>query len=118
MDIFLWVLQWILAVAFVVSGAMKVVQPAAKLAEKMDWVPTVKPATVKIVGAVEVLGGLGLVLPMLTGIATILTPIAAMALALVMLLAAIKHFQMNDAKGSVPSLVLMVLSIVVAVGRF
>ncbi len=97
---------------------MKVLQPVSKLAEKMDWVSTVTPATVKFVGIVEILGGVGLVVPMLTGIAPILTPIAAVALAVVMLLAVIKHFQMNDAKGSVSSIVLMVLSIVVAVARF
>jgi uncharacterized membrane protein YphA (DoxX/SURF4 family) len=118
LDIALWVVQWVLAVAFVVSGGMKVVQPAGKLAEGMAWVSTVKPATVKVIGIAEILGGLGLILPVLTGIAPIVVPIAASALALVMVLAAIKHFQMNDAKGFAPSIVLFALSVVVAVARF
>lgn len=118
LDIALWVVQWVLAVAFVASGAMKAVRPASKLADSMEWVSTVKPSTVKVIGIAEVLGGLGLVLPVLTGIAPILTPIAAVALAVVMLLAAIKHFRMDDAKGAFPSVVLCVLSAVVAVVRF
>ena len=118
LDTALWVVQWVLAVAFVASGAMKALQPVSKLAESMEWVTTVKPSTVKIIGIAEILGGLGLVLPVLTGIALILAPIATSALALVMLLAVIKHFQMNDAKGSVASIVLFVLSVVVAVVRF
>lgn len=118
LDIVFWFVQWVIAVAFVASGAMKVLQPVGKLTDSMAWVPTVKPSTVKLIGIAEVLGGLGLVLPSLMGIAPILAPIAAVALALVMMLAAIKHFQMNDAKGAVPSIVLFVLSVVVAVVRF
>jgi len=118
MDIVIWILQWVLALAFVAAGAMKVVRPIDKLAESMEWVRTSKPATVRFIGIAEVLGGLGLVLPMLTGIAVILTPIAASALALVMLLAAITHFRSSDAKGAVPSIVLMVLTIIVAIARF
>ncbi len=117
-DIALWVVQWVLTVAFVISGAMKVVLPASKLVESMEWVPTVKSSTVRLIGIAEVLGGLGLILPVLTGIVPILTPIAAVALAVVMLLAAIKHFQLDDAKGAAPSIVLFVLSVVVAVARF
>jgi len=118
MEIVFWVVQWVLAVAFVASGAMKALQPVSKLGEKMAWVSTVKPSTVKVIGIAEVLGGLGLILPVLTGIAPILVPIAAAALAVVMLLAVIKHFQMNDASGSAASIVLGVLSVVIAVVRF
>lgn len=118
MDIFIWVLQWILAVAFVAAGLMKVVVPIDKLSQNMPWVVTVKPGTVRFIGVAEFLGGLALVLPMLTGIAVILTPIAASALALVMLLAAITHFRTNDAKGSIPSIVLFVLTVIIAIARF
>jgi uncharacterized membrane protein YphA (DoxX/SURF4 family) len=118
MDIVIWVIQWVLALAFIAAGLMKAVRPIDKLAERMEWVRTSKPATVRFIGVAEVMGGLGLVLPMLTGIAVVLTPVAAVALALVMLLAAITHFRSNDAKGAAPSIVLMVLTLIVAIARF
>lgn len=57
MNVVLWILQWVLAT------------PA--------WVEDFSPATVRFIGVVEILGALGLVLPALTGITPILTPLAA-----------------------------------------
>src|SRR6266511_1310718 len=46
---------------------------------------------VNVVGALEVLAALGLILPAVTGVATVLVPLAAVGLALLMALAAVHH---------------------------
>ncbi|GAA2698220.1 MULTISPECIES: DoxX family protein [Actinosynnema] len=119
MNVVLWVLQGLLAVAFVGAGGMKLATPRQQLLEKgMGWVEPRKDAEVKAVGAVEVLGGLGLVLPWATGIAPVLTPVAAAGLVITMVIAVGVHLKEGDVKGSVPAAVLAVLSLVVAIGRF
>lgn len=88
MNVFLWIVQALLAAAFVMAGVMKSTQPKEKLAPKLPWVRDFSPATVRFIGIAELLGGLGLILPAATGIAPILTPLAATGLAIIMVLAA------------------------------
>ena len=71
---------------------------------------------VKGIGALEVLGAVGLVLPAVTGIAPILSPLAAVGLALVMAAAAVVHVRRKETP--VPPIVLGVLALAVAVLRF
>ena len=89
------------------------------LASGMGWVKNVHSALVKLVGLVEVLGALGLILPLATGIAPILTPIAAVGLAVTMLGAVITHAILKgSAKAAMMSALLGVLSVVSAVLGF
>jgi hypothetical protein len=73
---------------------------------------------VKFIGTMELAGGLGVVLPALTGIAPILTPIAATGLALIMLGAVATHIRRREPAGVAVTGVLFVLAAVVAWGRF
>jgi hypothetical protein len=76
----LWVLQVLLAALFLFAGGMKLVMPLEELAG-----PVAFPGWfIRFIGVVEVLGGLGLVLPGLTGIATGLTPLAAAGIVILM----------------------------------
>lgn len=118
MNVFLWVLQVLLAGVFVAAGVVKATRPKAKLAEKLPWVEDFSPATIRFIGIVEVAGGLGLILPAITGIAEVLTPVAATGLAVVMVLAAVVHARRKEAAGIVVNVVLLVLAAVVAWGRF
>jgi len=93
MNIFLWILQAVLAAAFLGAGLMKLSQPKSKLQENMGWVEDFSDNAVKGIGAAEVLGAIGLILPAATGIAVILTPIAAAALAVTMVGAVIVHIK-------------------------
>ncbi|HZD99827.1 MAG TPA: DoxX family protein, partial [Micromonosporaceae bacterium] len=77
MNIVAWVLQIVLGVLFLGAGGTKLTQPKEKLQPKMGWVEPVEPRNVKLLAAAEILGALGLVLPWATGIAKILTPLAA-----------------------------------------
>jgi uncharacterized membrane protein YphA (DoxX/SURF4 family) len=118
MNILLWVIQVVLAVVFVGAGITKASRPKEKLVPQLPWVEDFSASTVRFIGVVEILGGLGLLLPAVTGIAPILTPLAAAGLALVMVLAAITHIRRREPSAVAVNAVLFVLAIVVAVGRF
>jgi uncharacterized membrane protein YphA (DoxX/SURF4 family) len=117
-NIFLWVLQIALGAAFVLAGLMKATQPKEKLAGNMTWVERRGAGTVKFIGVMEILGGLGLILPWATGIATILTPLAAVGLAVIMLLAIADHAKAKEYQVIGINVVLGALAVVIAVGRF
>ncbi len=113
----LWILQVLLALAFLASGGMKLTTPIDELvkmgmtwAADMPWLP-------RFIGASEVAGGLGLVLPAATRIAPVLTPIAAAALCFVMVLGVGVHAFSSDIAHAPPAFILGVLCAVVAYGR-
>lgn len=72
----------------------------------------------KLIGGLEFLAALGLILPAVTGIATVLTPLAATGLALIMIGAIVVHLRRNEVQGAVLNVVLLILSALVAWGRF
>ena len=114
----LWVAQALLALAFIMAGAMKLTQPLdALLANGMTFVDHVPGGLVRFIGLAEVLGAIGLVAPAATRIAPKLTGIAGAALALVMVLAAITHIGLGELSSLVPVLVLGGLASFVAWGR-
>ncbi|MCU1643001.1 MAG: DoxX family protein [Nocardia sp.] len=118
MNVALWIVASVLGVAFVLAGAMKSTQPKEKLAEKMPWVQDVSTGTLRLIGITELLGGLGLVLPAWTGIAPVLTPIAASGIALIMVLAAGVHVRRKEFNALPVNAVLLALAVFVAWGRF
>src|SRR5215467_6481356 len=118
MNIFLWILQILLAAVFGMAGALKTMQPKDKLRAQMPWVDNVNAGTVKFLGASELLAAAGLILPAATGIATVLTPLAATGIAIIMVLAAALHGRRKEPQGVGTAVVLLVLAVVVAAGRF
>lgn len=83
MNAALWIAQVLLALIFVFAGAMKLVSPVEEqLAQMPIGLP---PAFLIFTGVVEVLGGLGVILPWLFGVYPILTPLAAAGLVVVMI---------------------------------
>ena len=118
MNTVLWVIQIGLALAFVAAGFGKLTQPREKLQQRMDWVEDFPERTIKLIGAAEVLGAVGLVVPAATGILPWLTPLAAACLAVVMLLAAATHARRREYPMIAVNLVLFALSAFVAWQRF
>jgi uncharacterized membrane protein YphA (DoxX/SURF4 family) len=118
MNVFLWIVQGLLGAAFIAAGLMKITQPREKLAGNMQWVTRRTPGTVKFIGVMETLGGLGLILPWATGIATILTPLAAVGLAIVMVLAIGDHVRAKEYNVIGVNVILGALAVVIAAGRF
>lgn len=85
MKIATWLLQIVLAFAFIAVGAMKLTTPKEQLvANGMGWAEDFSDTQIKLIAAAEVAGAIGLVAPAATGIMPILTPVAAAGLALLM----------------------------------
>jgi len=118
MNIALWIVQALLALAFGMAGVMKLTQPRQKLAAQMAWVEDFRANVVKLIGALELLGAIGLILPLLTGILPWLTPVAAMGLVLTMLGAMATHRRHHENQMLVVNAVLLLLAAFVAYGRF
>jgi uncharacterized membrane protein YphA (DoxX/SURF4 family) len=117
MSVIVWVLQVLLALAFLAAGLTKISQPRQKLATSMGWVEDFSDNGVRTIGALEVLGALGL-LPALTGVATVLVPVAAVGLALLMVGAAATHRRRGELPVIGINAVLLLLAVVVAWARF
>ena len=112
-----WIVSGLVALAFLAAGLMKVTRPKEALAASgLAWTEDFTEPTVKLIGTAEVLGAVGIVLPALTGIAPILSPIAASALALVMVGAIVVHVRRKE--NPAVNVVLLVLAAASAVLGF
>lgn len=97
MTIALWIINVILALVFLGAGGMHAFQPQEKLvASGMGWAADNSPAFIKAIGWLEILGAIGLIVPMATDIAPILTPLAAIGLAVVMSGAVVTHARRKE----------------------
>jgi len=118
MGIALWVVQVLVAVAFLGAGATKLSQPKEKLLKNMAWVEDFSQRTVRLIGALEVLGAIGVVVPALTGVLPWLTPLAALGLVLLMIGAALTHLRRTEYGYIAMNAVLLVLAAFVVYGRY
>jgi uncharacterized membrane protein len=118
MNIAVWIVSGLLAAAYLFAGLNKATQPKAKLVTTLPWAEDFAPNTIKLIGVVEVLGAIGLVVPWLTGIAPVLTPLAATGLVIVQVLAAVVHVRRHEAKALPINAILLLLALFVAVVRF
>ncbi|HWV56279.1 MAG TPA: DoxX family protein [Longimicrobiales bacterium] len=109
----LWVAQLALAAMFVNSAQFKLLTPAADIAAMMNL-----PAElIRFIGAAELAGAIGLILPAATRIYPALTVLAAGGLTTVMLLASGFHLARGEASGAIMTAVLGVIAAFVAYGR-
>jgi hypothetical protein len=115
MNVLLWIAQLLLAAIMVAAGGSKLFLPRARLAEKMSWTKDAPIALVKLLGLAELLGAFGLILPRLTGIAPILTPIAAGGVSLILIGALATKLRHRDSP-ALPA-VAMLLAVLIVVGR-
>jgi uncharacterized membrane protein YphA (DoxX/SURF4 family) len=117
LHIALWVAQVLLAAMFLMTGFMKLTQPIDALAGQMPWVLSFPAAVVRLIGAIEIAGALGLILPSLTRIQPRLTPLAALGLVLVMLGASALHLSRGEGAVVPMNLVLAAVAGFIAWGR-
>lgn len=118
MDTVLWILTGLLAAAFLTAGSFKLSLGKAVEGKGMAWARHYADASVRLIGAAEVLGALGIVLPAALGVATWLVPVAAVCLAALMVGAVVQHLKEGDGlKGAAPAAVFCVLSLALAAGR-
>jgi uncharacterized membrane protein len=117
MNTALWIVQSILALAFVVLGALKVfLYNRFKTLLDKKRPSGITRGLAAFIGTSELVGGLGIVLPMATNVAPSLTVWAAVGLATVMTLAIGFNLRRHEFSG-VP-VILLLLTLFVAFGRF
>ena len=111
----LWSAQIALAIVFALAGGMKVATPAAELAKMTPGFPL---AFLRFIGIAELAGAVGIILPALTRIAPVLTPLASSGFVIVMASAAVLHLVRGEFGELVVVIVLGALAYFVAWGRF
>lgn len=119
MNILLWIIQILLALLFLFAGGMKLIVPADVLMQQAPPDSTQFPAMLlKFIGLVEVLGGLGLILPGVFKKRTELTPLAAAGLVIVMIGAVVISAKDHGIGAAVTPLITGLLCAFVAYGRW
>lgn len=120
MSVALWVVAGLLAAVFLFAGSNKLLISRERLAKAPGggWVLDFSAGFVKALGAVEVLGAVGLILPALLGIAPVLVPLAALGLALIMVGAATVEFRRREFRHVLVNLTYLALAVFVVCGRF
>ena len=118
MNIALWIVQLLLAVFFGLAGAMKTFQ-TSKAKAQLAWAKNRSEVFVRFIGISELLGTLGLILPMLTGFLAWLTPIAAIGLSLIQLLAIVTEHLPKKEYNIIPmNIVLLAFAVFIIFGRW
>jgi hypothetical protein len=115
----LWILQIVVALAFLVIGYSHSIGYERSIANpRLVWMQALPVNFVRAVGVLAIAGSLGLILPALTGIAPWLTPIAALMLALLMACAIAFHLTRREFPHLAFNAILGVLATAIAYGRF
>jgi hypothetical protein len=117
MNVVLWLVQALLAVTYVIIGGAKAFQSLEGLSKRMTWVHDLPVALVRFIGVAELLGAIGLILPMVINIAPWLTVVAATGLALVQVCAIIFHVSRHETRVVASNVALLLLAVFVLVGR-
>ncbi len=121
MNLTLWIVAGLLAVAYLIGGGGKLVMQKEKMAAagpSARWVEDFSAGSVTAIGALEVLAAVGLVLPAALDIAPVLVPLAALGLVMIMVGAVITRIRRHEFKFMVVDLVYLALAGFVAWGRF
>ncbi len=98
MELAYWIVAGLLAVFYLYAGGKKAAQSPEQLQPMMGWVDTIPMPLVRTVGALEILGAIGLILPPLTGIATWLAAAAAIGLVLIQVGGIFVHVSRGEAR--------------------
>ena len=114
----LWLLQIVLALVFLGLGLLKVTRSRERLLTVAPWVEDYPAPVVTAIGVLELLGAAGLVLPAVLGVATVLVPVAATGLAILMLAAVVTHLLRHENQQATAPAVLLLAAVAVALGRF
>jgi DoxX-like protein len=114
-NLVLWSVQVFLALFFLGAGVPKILGRGMKRWTGFSEMPR---SQVVSIGIAEVLGALGLVLPMAAGILPWLTPLAAVGLAVIVLMAAGFHLRAGERLNAIETILWASIAGVIAIGRW
>ena len=109
----LWIVQWLLALLFLLAGVMKFVLPVDEMTKQMP----LPVGFLRFIGVAEMLGACGLIPPGLLRIRPGLTPLAATGLVIIMIGAVIVTFNTGGIKAAVLPFISGLLLVYVIHGR-
>ena len=115
LNVVLWSVQGFLALFFLAAGAPKLIGRGLERWTGFSEVP--RPLVV-FIGVTEVLGAAGLVVPMVTGMAPWLTPLAALGLAIIVLMATGFHLRADERINALETGLWASIAGVIALGRW
>ncbi len=118
MNIALWIVQGLLALAFLLAGSMKAFASLNTVRKNMSWANDVGVPFVRFIGVAELLAAIGLILPAITGIQSWLTIAAAFGLVVVMVSASVFHASRREYQNIGMNVVLLLLAAFVVLGRW
>lgn len=120
MNVFLWIVQGVLAAVFLAAGSLKLAKSheALKADPNMAWTEDFPEGVVKAIGVLEILAAIGLIVPWLTDIAPLLTPLAALGLLVLQLGAFATHLRRGELRMLPVNTVLFLLAALVAWQRY
>ncbi|WP_291279204.1 DoxX family protein [Galactobacter sp.] len=108
MLIALWIINILLALVMLGAGGMKLAKTKDDYVKGgMGWAENVSSTNIKLIGLLEVIGAVGLILPLALDIAAVLSPIAAIGLAIIMIGAVFTHLRRKEGVGMQVVLVLL-----------
>lgn len=114
-NLVLWSVQIFLALFFLGAGAPKIL---GRGMERWTGFSEMPRSQVVFIGIAEVLGALGLVLPMATGVLPWLTPLAAIGLAIIVATAAGFHLRADERLNALETVLWASIAAVIAIGRW
>ena len=114
MTVAYWIVAALLTVVYLYAGALKLVRTREQLRPMMEWVENTPMWAVRAIGAVELLGAAGLILPPATGIVPALAIAAAIGFAVLQVLATGLHLSRGEAKVTGLNVALIVAAAVAA----
>src|SRR6059036_3984043 len=115
LNVVLWSVQGFLALFFLAAGAPKLI---GRGMERWTGFSELPRAMVVFIGVTEVLGAAGLVLPMATGVLPWLTPLAAIGLAVIVLMATGFHLRADERINALETGLWASIAVVIALGRW
>ncbi len=110
------VLQITLAVVAIVLGAIKALRPYDELVESFSWLNEVSPEAARSVGWVDVLFGVGLVVPTALGYSVWIAIAVASVFASISLVVATLYVARREHLRGIPRVGIMLASLVLMVG--
>jgi uncharacterized membrane protein len=117
LSISLWIVQGLLALTLAGTGLWKLAAPIPGLAAKMPWMGQVSPSFLYVTAVLDILGGLGVLLPSVTRIKPGLAVLAALGCVALMAGAILFHLSRGEAADTPFNFLLLALSLFVAWGR-
>jgi len=113
----LWLLQIVLALAFLALGLLMVTRSRERLLRVAGWVEDFPEWVVTTIGVLELLGAAGLVLPGVFGVAGVLVPLAALGLVVLLIGAIATHLLRGEQDEVTAPVALLIAAAVVVAGR-